>query len=183
MDIVKTEALSPALQAAPVPDLTACDREPIHIPGAIQPHGLLLVADSGSLEVIGVAGDIEARLATDWTGASLSLLLGRDVEAVVSDLIAARTQVVVLRQIPGVSERFDATMRLAGGSIVVELESAAQPGDADDMLSTLDEISATFDDAHDFHELCNAAALAFRKLTGFDRVMSIAFSMTLLAQW
>ncbi len=27
---------------APV-DLTTCDREPIHIPGAIQPHGLLLV--------------------------------------------------------------------------------------------------------------------------------------------
>ena len=24
-------------------DLTNCDREPIHIPGAIQPHGILLV--------------------------------------------------------------------------------------------------------------------------------------------
>jgi len=26
-------------------DLSACDREPIHIPGAIQSHGVLLVAD------------------------------------------------------------------------------------------------------------------------------------------
>jgi light-regulated signal transduction histidine kinase (bacteriophytochrome) len=26
-------------------DLTVCDREPIHSPGAIQPHGLLLVAN------------------------------------------------------------------------------------------------------------------------------------------
>ena len=24
-------------------DLTDCDREPIHIPGTIQPHGVLLV--------------------------------------------------------------------------------------------------------------------------------------------
>ena len=25
-------------------DLTTCDREPIHIPGSIQPHGVLLVS-------------------------------------------------------------------------------------------------------------------------------------------
>ncbi|WP_244492620.1 hypothetical protein [Aureimonas sp. AU22] len=27
-------------------DLTLCDREPIHIPASIQPHGLLLIVDS-----------------------------------------------------------------------------------------------------------------------------------------
>jgi len=26
-------------------DLTNCDREPIHIPGSIQPHGAMLVID------------------------------------------------------------------------------------------------------------------------------------------
>jgi len=26
-------------------DLTTCDREPIHVPGAIQPHGVLLALD------------------------------------------------------------------------------------------------------------------------------------------
>src|SRR4028119_1987688 len=30
------------LQTPPGLDLTACDREPIHIPGSIQPHGILL---------------------------------------------------------------------------------------------------------------------------------------------
>jgi two-component system, chemotaxis family, sensor kinase Cph1 len=29
-------------------DLTDCDREPIHVPGAIQPHGVLLVVDPAS---------------------------------------------------------------------------------------------------------------------------------------
>jgi len=28
-----------------LPDLTSCDREPIHIPGSVQPHGALLVVD------------------------------------------------------------------------------------------------------------------------------------------
>ncbi|MGN6725364.1 MAG: hypothetical protein ACTHLZ_05570, partial [Tepidisphaeraceae bacterium] len=27
-------------------DLTNCDREPIHIPGSIQPHGALLVLNT-----------------------------------------------------------------------------------------------------------------------------------------
>jgi light-regulated signal transduction histidine kinase (bacteriophytochrome) len=28
-------------------DLSECDREPIHVPGSIQPHGVLLVAENG----------------------------------------------------------------------------------------------------------------------------------------
>jgi chemotaxis family two-component system sensor kinase Cph1 len=38
-------------------DLTTCDREPIHIPGSIQPHGVLLVVDRQSRKVEQVAGD------------------------------------------------------------------------------------------------------------------------------
>ncbi|MGO4122934.1 hypothetical protein AB4Z01_00980 [Inquilinus sp. YAF38] len=32
-------------------DLSACDREPIHIPGSIQPHGVLLVVDAETLDI------------------------------------------------------------------------------------------------------------------------------------
>ena len=35
-----------------VPDLDACAREPIHIPGSIQPHGILLVIDPADGRVI-----------------------------------------------------------------------------------------------------------------------------------
>ena len=38
-------------------DLTDCDREPIHIPGSIQPHGVLLAVDPASLKVVQIAGD------------------------------------------------------------------------------------------------------------------------------
>ncbi|MDB6015358.1 MAG: multi-sensor signal transduction histidine kinase [Gammaproteobacteria bacterium] len=38
-------------------DLANCDREPIHIPGSIQPHGVLLVVDRHGLAVEQVAGD------------------------------------------------------------------------------------------------------------------------------
>ena len=41
------------------PDLTQCDREPIHIPGSIQPHGFMLVLDLQSLTIRQGAGLIE----------------------------------------------------------------------------------------------------------------------------
>ena len=44
-------------------ELSLCDREPIHVPGSIQPHGMMLVADLDGLLVRHVAGDIEGRLA------------------------------------------------------------------------------------------------------------------------
>jgi hypothetical protein len=34
---------------AEISGLTACDREPIHLSGAIQPHGLLLVLDQATM--------------------------------------------------------------------------------------------------------------------------------------
>ena len=33
-------------------DLTNCDREPIHIPGYIQPHGCLIACDSAMRTVL-----------------------------------------------------------------------------------------------------------------------------------
>ena len=45
---------APAFGAA---DLTNCDREPIHIPGSIQPHGALLALDPVNLTVAQAGGD------------------------------------------------------------------------------------------------------------------------------
>jgi len=38
-----------------LPDLTSCDREPIHIPGSIQPHGVLLVIDAATQAIVQVS--------------------------------------------------------------------------------------------------------------------------------
>ena len=56
-------------------DLTTCDREPIHIPGAILPYGAMLVLDGVDLQVLQAAGDTEALL-----GLSVDALLGQPAE-------------------------------------------------------------------------------------------------------
>ena len=59
-------------------DLTNCDKELIHIPGSIQPHGVLLAVDLNTLKVVQLAGDT-ARL----LGLAPRKVLGHGLEALI----------------------------------------------------------------------------------------------------
>jgi chemotaxis family two-component system sensor kinase Cph1 len=41
-----------------LPDLTACEREPIHIPGAIEPNGAMLVLGEDTLTILQVSSNV-----------------------------------------------------------------------------------------------------------------------------
>nr|WP_322505647.1 hypothetical protein [Chroococcidiopsis cubana] len=49
---------SEELTIAETVDLTNCDREPIHIPGSIQPHGVLFVLQEPDLIVVQVSKNV-----------------------------------------------------------------------------------------------------------------------------
>src|ERR1700742_701244 len=57
-------------------DLTNCDREPIHVPGAIQPHGVLIAFDEGDDLVLQVSHNCEQLLSLE-TDAVLGSRLGK----------------------------------------------------------------------------------------------------------
>jgi light-regulated signal transduction histidine kinase (bacteriophytochrome) len=155
--------------SSPVPDLIACDGEPIHIPGSIQPHGLLLVADATG-RIVQVAGDVEGLLGTSQRG-TLSDLIGAGLAARAG---AGPTFLGKLTAASG--ERLDVTAHRTGEHILVELEPAAiEPLPAAVILADLDAAAATFLRTDSLQTLCDAAAVEFRKLTGFDRVMIYRF--------
>ncbi len=168
---VDTAALDHAQTQDSGLDLTACDREPIHIPGSIQPHGLLLVADPASLTVVAGAGDIEGRLAAEWLGADLSQLLA---QAVPTDDVGPGG--MVGDPVMGSTERFEVTIHRSGDYLLAELEPVeAAPMTATQMLGRLNPMITMFERATDLSTLCDRAAIAFRQLTGFDRVMIYRF--------
>lgn len=160
------------------PDLNSCDREPIHIPGSIQPRGTMLVVSPVDFQVRYVAGEIERQLGvTDWEGQPLARLIGPDLTAKVSELIAPGMlggYVGRLETTAGVS--LDVSAHVSTPYIIVELEAASS-----EYLSTslvLDRLASAasgFEHAVSLTALCEKAALEFRVLTGFDRVMIYRF--------
>lgn len=157
-------------------DSTACDREPIHIPGSIQPHGLLLIADEKTRRVTAGAGDLESRLAPRWLGETLDELLGHDNAIALVREKRADLSHVAIEVVRGISETFVAVVHWADGKILIEMEPRRDvPWSATRMLGELDRASSVFEDATDLAELASAAAKAFRFLTGYDRVMVYRF--------
>ena len=153
--------------------LTLCDREPIHIPGAIQPHGLLLIVDPKTLAVIGGAGDIESRLAADWHGRLLSDLLAQDLGPI-GERIAAHGS-LTLRPVATRAETFDVSAHASDPHLIVELEPNAVDATVAETLATVDAAGRNLERAHDLIDLCETAARLFRDLTGYDRVMVYRF--------
>ena len=165
-------------------DLNNCEREPIHVPGAILPHGAMLVLDSDTLTVLQAAGDTEALLDQPLAG-----LLGRGCRPCSAP---ARSACFALSDAePGVARPrylLDPTLRVAadrpvdasvyrsGALLVVEFE-AASPADrlvADPLLAVHDMLDG-LDRAPSVAAICQAAAERVRRITGYDRVMVYRF--------
>ena len=165
-----------SLSERAAPELTECDREPIHIPGAIQPHGLLLIADPETLRVLAGAGALEEVFGTDWLGAPLQQLLAQDVAARLDNPIAGPGGTIRGTPLIVDDRAYDVAIHRGADQVIVELEpTGTEPLLAGDILSWMDVIAAGFERASNLQMLCARAATAFRALTGFDRVMVYRF--------
>jgi light-regulated signal transduction histidine kinase (bacteriophytochrome) len=146
-------------------NLTNCDREPIHIPGAILPHGAMLVLDPVSLVILQVAGDVQGLV-----GASAPELIGRFADTLFRADQVARVRALataldlkkprhVLDPLLRIRADFplDVSLHLSGGALVLEFE-AADTADrfAADPLTAVQEMIAGFGDAGSLLALCHS---------------------------
>jgi chemotaxis family two-component system sensor kinase Cph1 len=162
----------------PPTDLTSCDREPIHIPGSIQPHGIMLVAEQDGHHVRYAAGDVEQRLGlAAWEGRTLGALIGPALAAKADALRLPGGIGGFMGQLDtGAGGTLDVSAHLSGNHVIVELEATHADGPPTALV--LDELAAAatgFEHAASLIALCDKAAIAFRQLTGFDRVMVYRF--------
>jgi len=165
-------------------DLTNCDREPIHIPGAILPHGAMLVLDPENLEILQAAGDCERLV-----GASVQQLIGRSAETLFNanqiERVRALTATLDLKKprhlldpLLRITADFplDVSLHRSGGSLVLEFE-AAETADrfAADPLAAVQEMIAGFGEAPSLQALCQLAAERVREVAQYDRVLVYRF--------
>lgn len=162
--------------------LENCAREPIHIPGSIQPHGALLCLDrlgrlchaSANLtDLLGLPPDFGRVLRPADLGGSEAL--HAFVYQVVAD--AAQEDVPAASQEAEIGGRtFEVVVHASGGLTICEFELRGQ--DADEAATFAHKAYRLMDALkrqRSIDRLLDAAVEAVRAITGFDRVMAYRF--------
>ncbi len=178
----------PAREPAPGElDLGSCDREPIHLLGAVQGFGFLLAADPDGIvrHASANAADHLGIPAGEAIGRPLSALLQREALHEITgalQLLHGNHHTERLFGLPLVAERppYDVAVHVARGGegapplTVVEAEpSAAEP--RFDPVATVKGMMSRLMSASTLEDMHERAARQLRTVLGFDRVMVYRF--------
>src|SRR3712207_2252985 len=160
-------------------DLTNSDREPVHIHGSIQPHGVLLVLvlEREALRVVQAGGDTAAAFGGDVRGQDAVALFGeRGAEAVRRFAAAEREEErpvqLFVHRTPSGAELAVLAHRSAG-LIVLEAEAAGDGAVPD--LPRVHAMISRLQRRPGLTDFCQGAAEEIRAVTGFERVMVYRF--------
>jgi two-component system, sensor histidine kinase and response regulator len=160
-------------------DLTACEHEPITIPGLVQPHGVLLVLRGTGLTVVQASANSPLFL-----GVAPNVMLGQPVGRWLDETSAnrlgevaqwndpdrANPLLLVGRVLP--NDRFDGILHRCGADLILELERVQTGAIITSVRGALPRLQEAWTEA----EVCWIAAKEARRLTGFDRVMVYRFA-------
>ena len=173
--------LDRGMTTPPPVDLSSCDREPIHILGAVQCFGFLVAV---SPDWIVTHASVNA---PRWLGRPVEDLLGRPLDAILDGetIHLLRGHLQTLRG-PDAVDRifslrlvadhptFDVALHISGNTIVIEAEpSTPEHLNAGNLVRNM---VSRLQQTVDFDPLCREAARQMRALTGFDRVMVYRFA-------
>lgn len=155
------------------------------MPASIQPHGVLLVLESGTERVAAAAGNLESLLDTaeDPIGRSLESLIGSSLSELTKGTgFRPGQEPLLLGTLSAASDSgsdcngLDILAHERDGQVIVELEPSPQDRpSAARLLASLRAGVARIKEATTLDEACREAAEAVRALTGFDRVVAYKF--------
>ncbi|MFM2371715.1 MAG: hypothetical protein RIS85_1437 [Pseudomonadota bacterium] len=162
-------------------DLTNCDREPIHILGAIQPNGFLI-----ALTADWIVSRASANL-SEFIGYEFADVLGMPLRHLftaqaVHDL---RNRMTILRSADSVERvfgislvegkgPFDVAVHISAGYYIIEAEPSR--GSIGDVTGVVRSMFARLDQCHDLATFYREGARQIRALVQFDRVMVYRFA-------
>lgn len=165
-------------------DLNNCDKEPIHIPSLIQPHGILIVLEEPKLNIIQISQntiDLLGIPPQDILGKNLKVLFNnRQIQLIKKSLAEISEKLNPLDLCIHTKTRkqnFDAIIHKSNGFIILELE-AVTANNKDDFLSfyqLVQPIICKMQKLVYLDEMWQIMVTEIRNLTGFDRVMIYKF--------
>lgn len=163
-------------------DLSNCDREPIHIPGSIQPHGAMIVLnEQGMVSFVSKnIGEFLGDTNRDYVGAELADLVGTTVSHDIANAVARAgagqiAGVVLKAKLSEGASVADITAHRYEGRTFLELERPASAEDTEVALHLTQSLIRRVDGYRDFDPLFKSVARLVRAMLGYDRVMVYRF--------
>jgi chemotaxis family two-component system sensor kinase Cph1 len=167
-------------------DLSACEREPIHIPGSIQPHGVLFAFSRSDMTVTHASANTAVIFGFDPASIlkkplrealpDIAERLEADITLPMPSGAARFVRTIVLKTKKG-EMSFDAVISHVDEHVVLELEIA--PENTASSIEALYPILRRFVEelhgASTIDDLCRLTAGDIRRMTGFDRVLIYRF--------
>ena len=165
-------------------DLTHCDREPIHIPGLIQPHGVLLVLQDLDLNVVQVSSNVFEQLGMhpqDLLGKPLSMVLGSEQVDLVRQCLDEDFEHVnpldISMRNQAEQRHFDGIVHRCNTQFILELEPKPtnQSPDFFEFYKRAKVTISKIQKAPTLLKMCEVVVQEVRNSTGFERVMVYHF--------
>lgn len=165
-------------------DLTNCDREPIHIPGQIQPHGVLLVLQAPDLNIIQVSSNTQeviGRAPETLLGTPLSDLLNeqqtQQIQQCLAEDFESANPLNLSIACPDQVIEFDGIVHCWDRVVLLELEPKATTEKPDflDFYQQVKEPITRIQKAPTLLDMCRVVVKKIRRITGFERVMVYQF--------
>ncbi len=184
MNFTKPAAAAPNVTAKNV-DLSNCDRELVQFPGAVQPHGAMLIVDEPDYIIRQASRNSEA-----FIGRSPEELLGKTIAEIFgtsAPQMLARLRTVSLENGPvhvvresfaGFAKGVNIFAHRSGGALILELEMiSAQPDESDaHIYSDVRETVSILENTKGLQNFFDLAVDRIRIFTGYDRVMAYKFA-------
>lgn len=164
-------------------DLDNCHQEPIHVPGFIQPHGLLFALDFHG-RVTHASDEAHAALpglpplGAAWTVSpgGMNAALWEAVTAALSDAETGQESAPLSIELEAGEAVFDAVIHANDDRLIVELEQRqSSSGDLAAFALLAHRSMGQLRNRKDIATLLREAVSTVRQLTGFDRVMAYRF--------
>jgi light-regulated signal transduction histidine kinase (bacteriophytochrome) len=168
-----------ATDAVPPESQSPCEREQIHIPGAIQPHGAMIAALADGLLVTHASANLESmigRPATGVLGMPLEDIIGvaacRALQDINGSFPARQGQIV-----PGPDgTSLHLLAHASGRHICIDIERTTLDRRRDSPFAKVQSVLDTFHHASTTLELCRLAVDGLKAMGSYERVMAYRFA-------
>ncbi|MDZ7662421.1 diguanylate cyclase [Thiohalophilus sp.] len=161
--------------------LESCAQEPVHIPGAIQPHGCLISMDDTFNRILQVSANIHHCLAVSPEQAlqsSPQQLLGKQLvqrlQRALKDAVFSTTALRTTRRFGDQTQRYNVLVYRSGTRLVLEFEQLHHSS-RHHLLPAVNDWLDRFAQANDSQALLDTLTEGIRELTGYERVMVYQF--------